>query len=245
VHPAPPITGPAMDLSTVDTVSVHQPAGQAPTGDTGDRTDVAAYLRAIQTAYVRDRRYSIGYSFAIDHLGDVWELRGWDIRCAANVGNNHRTLALLLIVDQDEPATTAQLEAARSYVAELERRTGRAVAVTGHGQLPGARTACPGAGLRAQIAAGDFRPAAPPTPPTPGDETDMTTARMVRIRGTLNVFLVGTGAALHLTPELYASYQAAGVPELVVELHPQFAMSVLHQCGLEAEDLVPAPEAVR
>lgn len=230
VHPAPPIAGPPMvPFPRIDTAAVHYPAGQTPDGDLTDRTDIAAYLRSIQLDYVRNRGYSIGYSFAFDWRGDVWECRGWDIRPAANAGHNDHTLALLMIVDQDQRANDAQLAAAREYVAELERRAGRTVAVTGHGQLPGAATACPGVGLRAQIAAGLFHP-------IPEEETPtMTTARRVVLKGTISKFLIGAGPPVHLTPELDNAYR--DVPEVVVGYHDQFATGLLHQTGLTFDQI--------
>lgn len=237
VHPAPPITGPAMvPFSRIDTMAIHYPSGNTPDGDPTDRLEVAAYLRSIQQDYLRTRGYSIGYSFAIDWLGDVWECRGWDIKPAANQGHNDHTVALLMLVDQDQPATDAQLVTAREYVAELERRHRGPIVVTGHGQLPGAATACPGAGLREQIAAGLFHPIPEETP-------EVTTARRVRIRGYANVWLIGAGPALHLTPELNAEY--SDVELVIVAYHEQFAAGLLAQSGLDADDLVMIPEAVR
>lgn len=238
VHPAPPITGPLMvPFSRVDTAVIHYPAGNTPDGDPTDRLEVAAYLRAIQIDYERSRGYSIGYSFAIDWTGDVWECRGWDLKPAATAGHNDHTLALLMIVDQDQPATDAQLVTAREYIAELQRRHGRPIVVTGHGQLSGAATACPGAGLRLQIAAGLFRPT------LETGEPEVTTARRVRIRGYANVWLIGAGPALHLTPELNTTYD--NVELVIVAYHEQLAASLLHQSGLDASDLVMIPEAVR
>jgi hypothetical protein len=240
VHPAPPITGPAaVPASRIDTVVIHYPAGQTPDGDPTDRTEVAAYLRAIQTDYETNRGYSIGYSFAIDWLGDVWECRGWDLKPAANAGHNDHTLPLLLIVDQDQPATDEQLQSAREYVAEQERRSGHPIVVTGHGQLPGAATACPGVGLRAQIAAGLFDPHPITTPP---QEVIVNPVRRVRIKGYWNTWLIGAGPALHLAPELYDSYD--DIELVVCNPHTQLLDALLHQSGLTEDDLVPSLEVV-
>jgi hypothetical protein len=244
VHPAPPITGPAMRLDRVDTIAFHYPAGNTPDGDPTDRTDIAAFLRAVQLDYERNRGYSIGYGFAFDHRGDVWELRGWDIATAANKGHNGHTLAFLLIVDQDAGAPPAMVSTIREYVAEAERRTGRRLELTGHGRLQGAATACPGAPVLAQLDAGLFRPTtAPSAPPTPMEDEVMI-ARRVRMRGTKNVFLIGAGPATHLTPELNDAYDKAGVPMIVVEFHAQFALSAVAQAGLTLEDLDRFPEGV-
>jgi hypothetical protein len=222
-------------------VVIHHPAGQTPDGDPTDRLEVAQFLRNIQTAYVRDRGYSIGYSFAIDWRGDVWECRGWDLQPAANAGHNDHTLALLLIVDENQPATAAQLTTAREYAGELERRHGAPIVVTGHGQLRGAATACPGTGMREQIAAGLFDP--DHTDPAPPEEIPVMLARRVRVRGTKNVFLINAGGPpLNLTPELDHVYRE--VPLEVVDWHDQFVHTICYQTGLEPEDLLLLPEGV-
>jgi hypothetical protein len=213
----------------IDTIVFHYPAGNTPDGDPTDTGDVAGYLRATQTAYERDRGYSIGYSFAFDHRGDVWQLRGWDIKPAATQDHNGHTIAFLLIVDQDAPAGPAMVEAVRGYVAEAERRAGRTLAIRGHGEF--AATGCPGAGVRAQIAAGTFRPITP----TPEDHMP-STARRVTLKGTLSQFLIGAGPPLHLTPELAATY--ADVPLLEpIPFHHQFAVVLYHQTGLTPDQL--------
>jgi hypothetical protein len=172
--PAKPVTGPASDLSQVDIESVHYPWADVPDGDVTDLLDVGAFLRRIQSDYLRSRGYSIGYNFAVDWLGGVWELRGWDIRCAANATVNRRTFALLMLVDWDGPATDLALTAAHRIYEEGLRRTGRSSLLTlGHNQLPDpksptglVRTGCAGAGLTVQL---NQRLCVPP-PPEPEPE---------------------------------------------------------------------------
>lgn len=235
VHPAPPIIGPKMPpWADIDTIVLHHPAGNTPDGDPADTT-VDRFLRSIQIAWERDRDYSIGYSFGFDAWGDVWELRGWDIKPAATLGHNGHTLAFLLIVDEGAECTEAQLESVRAYVLEAERRRGAPMRIAGHHEF--AATACPGAGVRRQLAAGLFRPQAPaPTPTPPTEVPDMLTARRVRLRGTLNVFLIGAGPPIHLTPELDKTLEA--VPLVTVAHHPQFAANLYAQTGLKPTDLV-------
>lgn len=71
----------------------------------------------------------------------------------------------------------------------------------------------------------------------------MHTSVLIRIKGYWNVWLVGVGPALHVTPELYAHYQRLGVAELVVADHPQLRKSLFLQSGMAADDLVPSGEA--
>lgn len=172
VPPAPPITGPAANWSTIDTVVIHYTAADdLIDGDPGENADgLDDYMRAMQSSYVRTRGYSLGYNVAVDYRGHTWEIRGWDIRCAANKGHNDHTFAILMLVDGADPANPAQVAAANALIAEAQRRAGRPVTVIGHGQLAGAATACPGAGLRAQIAGGVFGADVHPIPPTTEDD---------------------------------------------------------------------------
>jgi hypothetical protein len=73
---------------------------------------------------------------------------------------------------------------------------------------------------------------------TDPQEGTMQLARLTRIEGYANVFLVGAGPALHLTERSAADYAAAGVPTIVVEPHAQGVKSILAQAGLTQTDLV-------
>lgn len=180
--PKLPVNGPAYIAARVDTVVVHYTAADdLIDGDPGEHASgLPAYLRAIQRDYVTSRGYSIGYNVAVDWLGGSWELRGTDYRCAANKGHNEHTFAILVLVDGNDMATEHAAATIRRIIGELERRRGSELAIVGHGQLrnPNAATACPGSGLRAQLALGEFsprwnpQPEPPPPPPIP-EEDDM------------------------------------------------------------------------
>lgn len=243
--PARPMSAPvAYDPGRVVQVVAHWPGGRVPTSSAG----VPKYLRDMEAAYRADpnRGYSIGYSEAVDPWGGRWELRGFTWRCAANsipgepVGQeNARTFALLFIIGGDvAKLPPAMLEAARSSIGDAQLVSGRALALRGHGDLE--PTACPGPAVTIARKRGDLTVPYPPTIPNPG-EPDMTTARLVRLPGYLNTFLVGAGTPLHLTPELFDAYKAAGVPVVAIAPHPQFTKQVLAQCALSTADLVPGP----
>jgi hypothetical protein len=175
VSPAPPITGPRIDWSLVDTVVIHYTAADdLIDGDPGEHAEqLDEYLRAMQRSYVASRGYSVGYNAAVDYRSHSWELRGADIKCAANRGHNDHTFAILVLVDGADPANAAMIAKIRGLVAEAEELAGRKLAIIGHGQLAGAATACPGAGLRQQIAQGVFAPSLPPPIEIPSED-DMT-----------------------------------------------------------------------
>lgn len=145
-----PVFGPADNWADNDTVVIHYTAGdQIP-------DDVAGFLRNTQYYYVTQRGYSIGYSFAVDQKGDIWQLRGWEYQSAANRGHNDHTLPILVLVDGQEPASPEAVESVRRLVQEAEYHFGREMKIVGHREI--GSTSCPGAGLQTQVNNGVFKP---------------------------------------------------------------------------------------
>lgn len=212
-------------------------------GDPGEHADqLDEYMRAMQKSYVDQRGYSLGYCVAIDWLGGSWEVRGWDIRSAANRDHNEHTWPILMLVDGNDKATDHAVAAVNSLIYQAEQRAGRKLTVVGHGQLqnPNHPTSCPGAGLRSQISQGAFKAVAPaptPPPPLPGDE-DMS-ALLWRHPKYLNVFLIGAGQAINVSPQVYNYYTLTLKVPVIVEAHDQLLKSCLFQSGLTTADLVP------
>ena len=232
--PAQPVTGPPINWSTITTVVIHYTAARdCPEGDYPGV--YAAFLRSMQADYLRNRGYSLGYSVAVSTVGESWEIRGDDIKPAATKGHNDTTYAILVTVDGDAPASPAAVAEVRRLIAAAEVLAGRPLRIVGHGEL--GSTSCPGAGLRAQIAAGTFRPVAPPPPPNPGDD-DMA-ATLWRHPKFWNVFLIGAGDTVNVSPAVYQSLLARGVPE-VVDAHEQMLKTCLAQASLTTADLVPS-----
>jgi len=148
--PKQPVVGPNSLPQRVDKVVVHYTAA--------DRipANVPQYLRDMQASYVRSRGYSLGYNCAVDQSGKTYEIRGFDIRCAANRQVNESSFAVLVLVDGDGAASPQAAAAVRLIVAAVQRWCGRGVDVVGHGEV--GATACPGDGLRRQIVEGVFNP---------------------------------------------------------------------------------------
>lgn len=175
--PRYPVFGPADNPADNDTVAIHYTAADdLIDGDPGEHAeDLPAYMRSMQKSYVLNRGYSLGYLWAVDWLGGIWQIRGWEYQSAANKDHNGHTWPILVLVDGADPATPEAVASIRLLVAEAERRAGRPQKIKGHGQLRiesgvGTATACPGVGLQAQINAGVFTPV--PTP-LPEDDDDM------------------------------------------------------------------------
>lgn len=156
-----------------DTEAVHYTAAvDLPDGDPDElvpgRPDwwlVPSYLRRIQADYQLNRGYAIGYNWPIDYLGGIWEARGWDYECAANVGWNPRTYAILLLVDGNDAPNEWMLRSCRYLHHQAFLRSGREHMIRPHSQLgwnektntqilypfPGFQTACPGVGGRSKM----------------------------------------------------------------------------------------------
>jgi hypothetical protein len=163
-NPAQPVVGPKMVLSTVTMLPAHYTAAANVPADT------APYLRSIQNDYTVNRGYSIGYNFAVDRAGVAWELRGFDIKCAANKGMNDVTIAVLCLVDGAAAMNAAMVDTFRQLGAEAQRRVGTALLVVGHRDI--GATACPGDGIYGQVVRGELEPASNPVPkPEPPDPT--------------------------------------------------------------------------
>lgn len=237
-NPKQPVTGPAINWSRIDTVVMHYTG--MPNPPEGDNvTAYAQYLQNMQASYLSNRGYSLGYSVSVSTYGESWEIRGVDIKPAATKGHNDHTWAILLTVDGDDRASDAAVRKVRYLIAEAQKLAKRPLAIIGHGQV--GETACPGAGVRAQIAAGVFAPVPdPPIPPDPPEPpmNDLSAATLWRHSAYNNVFLIGAGAAVNVSPLVYKSLTDRGVPT-IVEAHHQLLKSCLYQSGLDLSDLVP------
>lgn len=187
--PKQPVTGPAPYPDKIHTVVCHWP-GAAPTWKPD--TDVADHLRRGQASYLANKGFSYGYNFVIGPNGvnwasslpilDVWEVRGVDIRNAANNGDfapysyysnpnwNGYTASIQIMASEQFPATADQLLAFRYMVAWLDKFYGETLVVQPHRQSD--FTSCPGDYLAARISALSVRPTPPlpppPPPPPPG-----------------------------------------------------------------------------
>ena len=70
------------------------------------------------------------------------------------------------------------------------------------------------------------------------EDDDMTAATLWRPKGYLNVFLIGAGSTVCVSPAVLDSLTARGIPT-VVEEHAQLLESCLYQTGLTMADMVP------
>lgn len=166
--PAQPVVGPAMQIASVELLPAHYTAANS------IPDDIPPYLRSMQNDYTVNRGYSVGYNFAIDQTGEAWELRGFDIKCAANKDMNDVTIAILCMVDGADAMNDAMVARFQALAAEAQTVAGRALFVVGHRDI--GSTTCPGDGIYGQVQAGILDPDdAQPEPPPTGDDDMATT----------------------------------------------------------------------
>lgn len=221
----------SINWTLIDTSVPHYTAAlNLPDGDPGENaSQLSAYMRAVQQDYLLNRGYSIGYNFAIDWLGGVWECRGFDIKCAANADHNTHTIAILCLVDGNDPLTSLGVQSMRAIIADVNRRAKKVTAIVGHGQLqnPNHPTGCPGSGVREQIATGLYNPIQPippdPIPPTPTptkEDNDMSDMNLLQETGDNKVFgqinVRGSRRLVHLTEGDYLSALSTGAGPLTI-----------------------------
>lgn len=151
--------------------------------------DKPAWLRSMQSDYVNNRGYSLGYGYLVTGDGSDYEIRGADFNMASNPGDkvdgnaNDWTLSILLDVTTTAAATPAAIETCRRIFADA----GIVDRPVPHSFYD--YTACCGDIVRAQIDAGvfDISPTTPPIPPTtppptgtPGKDFDMYVLNVTR-----------------------------------------------------------------
>ncbi len=138
-------------MSLIRHITVHHD-GMAPFFATS-REAVAAHLEGIRQLHRRKGWGDIGYHFAVDPAGRVWEGRplGWQ---GAHVkDHNPGNIGVVVLGNfQQQAPSEAQLEGVRRHVTVLMRVYNVPKSrVHTHQEWQGARTACPGASLQQSL----------------------------------------------------------------------------------------------
>ena len=178
-------TPPAMSIGNIRYVATHYTSAiNLPDGDPGEILTGVDGIRALlarstydylvnRTAggYNRTRGntpdgrqfpgYPLGYNFAIDWLGGVWEMNGFDYKAAATSGWNTEALAVLMLTDRADQGSELMWRSHRHISREALRLGAQIVPerVWAHGWFQertgkGTATACCGPALKSQIEAG-------------------------------------------------------------------------------------------
>lgn len=147
--------GRPLDPTVVTALTIHYPADGAVTlcGLTED--DVAQRLRAYRDHHISANGWlDIGYNYAIDGSGRIWDLTGDHVGAHAGPAGNPTSIGVLLLVGDEESPSPAMVASFTDLRAAKLAQYPRAVNVQGHQQVRGASTACPGPTLMTLINSG-------------------------------------------------------------------------------------------
>jgi hypothetical protein len=165
--------GPVFVGGLVDRVVVHYPGGRE---SWVPPRDVGGFVLGMHRDWLRRKGFSLGYNAvvvdSVGHADDgrVFEVRGFDFRCAANAGVNERSFAVLFLQGSGRFPSDGAVEAMRRLVVGVEGRLGRGLDIVGHNGSGGStRTLCPGAGLERALRENVFRVGPVPVPVVEGD----------------------------------------------------------------------------
>lgn len=170
-----PVTGPAMPKDAISRIVIHYPGADFTDLDFNNDglvngADSIVVLRQMQAQYLRKSPpYSLGYNWMIDTSGEVWEIRGFDIKCAANSEVNGSSVAIIILVDDQDAANEAQIIATRELIAQIRDWKNLKLPIVTHASVAtnSTHTPCPGKGITPQVIGGVFEPVTVP-PVTPG-----------------------------------------------------------------------------
>jgi hypothetical protein len=115
---------------------------------------VSSILRTIDGFHRRKGWGGIGYNFAVDHQGRVYEARGRDIIGVHASGSNTANFGICFIGNSDKKLTPKAVAAIAKLVENLQNAAGKNLKVQGHRDVNS--TGCPGSKLYTEIQAGTF-----------------------------------------------------------------------------------------
>lgn len=117
-----------------------------------DQQSAAAHLELIRRLHRRKGWGDIGYHFAVDRAGRVWEARPLCYQGAHVKDHNRGNIGIVVLGNFEEQSPSeAQLEALRRHIAALMRQYNVPPSHVQSHQEWGAHTACPGGRLQAYI----------------------------------------------------------------------------------------------
>lgn len=151
----------ALSSARVTRFVVHYPATPGTIG-AESAEKIAARLRGWRDYHINGHGWrDIGYNYAVDQAGRVWDLSGDHVGAHANAVGNVEGLGVLCIVGNTEQPS-AEMVAALQWLYATKRKTfPRMTTVQGHQQVPGNSTECPGGPLMTLVRSGLISSGAP------------------------------------------------------------------------------------
>lgn len=165
-----PVTGNSATPNEWEYNTIHWPGGNVNTNDP------VGTLRGMQRSWVNSKGYSLGYNFAVFPDGSAYEIRGFDLRCAANGSQdvNRPGVAILLATPNvNTPPTDAMVQGVRGVISTTRTHVPQNLIINGHCDVRPEPTQCPGEYIYNMIYSGQFEPSGQPVPTPPSGDDDM------------------------------------------------------------------------
>jgi hypothetical protein len=124
------------------------------TGEGTTQESVSSILRGIDDFHRRKGWGGIGYNFAVDHRGRIYEARGMDVVGVHASGSNTGHYGICFIGNSDKHITAAAVNAIQELVNYLQIHSKKKLRVVGHRDVN--QTGCPGSKLYTRIKNGRF-----------------------------------------------------------------------------------------
>lgn len=146
--------GRPLQASKVYGIAIHYPAAGNVTYRNYSQAQVAGLLRGWRAYHTGKGWADIGYNFAVDGAGRVWDLTGFNIGAHAGAIGNPSRVGVLFVLGNGEAPSAAMIEGFQDLRRHVLGKYPKAVHVEGHQQVPGNATACPGQAVMSLIASG-------------------------------------------------------------------------------------------
>jgi hypothetical protein len=164
----------------------------------GDYESVKRFLQGIQNFHMNTRGWpDIAYSWCVDSVGRIWELRGWAVAGAHTLNHNWDSHAIFLPLGGNQTPTKEQIASCKIVIAEHNRRFGAGF-VKGHQDAPNS-TSCPGPVVLPMVRRGDFNPTPQQQQIVEGDTT-MKPVMMRQPNGAIWIYYSNPETVMHEHP---------------------------------------------
>jgi hypothetical protein len=213
--------GATQDADDQQGIAVHWPGSTTDRYGSLPESAVIRLLNGWRDFHVNGRGWSdIGYNYAIDPDGRIWELRGMN-RIGAhsasdeNPDANDNFVGVLFILGDREQVPSVMIQAFRWLRERILNRFPKGKQVKGHREVPGAQTTCPGEQVMEIMAQLDDEFVPVPDKPEPEDPKE---------DGDMAEPIYRIGKSVHF--RIYGD-QAVNMPQEDVDIHVKNGVKVI------------------
>lgn len=117
------------DNSKLTHIVAHWPGSKA----AALSTNTAVHLRGYQKWHMEGRKWrDIGYNYAVDAAGRVYELRGWNVGGHVLGSENSRSVGIIFVLGSKQEMTPEMRNSGHALAQWIERKAGKRLKKIGH-----------------------------------------------------------------------------------------------------------------